>query len=100
MVYVLTLLITFHGHTTKFDLDLGLTEWRDAPRCAAIGELLREDLGDADHVVTFRCDRQEDPEVGRRSQHDLGNREEHGRVSQQSMVVARLGLPLAVGTSA
>jgi hypothetical protein len=60
MVYVLALLITFHGHTTKFDLDQGLTRWADAPRCAAIGELLREDLGDADHVVTFRCDRRED----------------------------------------
>ena len=32
----------------------------DAPRCAAIGELLREDPGDADHTITFRCDRQED----------------------------------------
>ena len=60
MVYVLTLLVTFHGVTTKFDLDSRLIQWRDAPRCAAIGELLREDLGDADHVVTFRCDRRED----------------------------------------
>ena len=46
--------------TTKFDLDPRLTKWGDAPRCAAIGELLREDLGDADHVVTFRCDRREE----------------------------------------
>jgi hypothetical protein len=60
IVYVLTILVTFHGVTTKFDLDPRLTKWADAPRCAAIGELLREDLGDADHVVTFRCDRQED----------------------------------------
>jgi hypothetical protein len=60
MVYVLTLLITFHGVTTKFDLDPGLTKWADQPRCAAIGELLREDLGDADHVVTFHCVRRED----------------------------------------
>jgi hypothetical protein len=59
MVYVLTLLVTFHGVTTKFDLDSGLTRWSDEPRCEAIGELLREDLGDADHMVTFRCDRQE-----------------------------------------
>ena len=60
MVNVHTLLVTFHSITTKFDLDPRLTQWRDAPRCAAIGELLREDLGDADHVVTFRCDRRED----------------------------------------
>jgi hypothetical protein len=57
---VLTILVTSHGVTAKFDLDPGLTRWGDAPRCAAIGELLREDLGDADHVVTFRCDRLED----------------------------------------
>ena len=60
IVYVLTLLATSHGVTTKFDLDPRLTKWADAPRCAAIGELLREDLGDADHVVTYRCDREED----------------------------------------
>jgi hypothetical protein len=60
MVYVLTLLVTFHGVTTKFDLDPRLTKWADEPRYAAIGELLREDLGDADHSVTFHCDRQED----------------------------------------
>jgi hypothetical protein len=57
MVYVLTLLVTFHGVTTKFDLDPRLTKWRDEPRCEAIGDILREDLGDADHVITFRCDR-------------------------------------------
>jgi hypothetical protein len=60
MVYVLTLLITFRGVTTRFDLDPRLTKWADEPRCAAIGELLREDLGDADHKVTFHCDRQEE----------------------------------------
>ena len=61
MVYVLTILVTFNGVTTKFDLDPRLTKWADAPRCAAaIGELLREDLGDDDHVITFRCDRQDD----------------------------------------
>jgi hypothetical protein len=60
MVYVLTLLVTFHGVTTQFDLEPGLTKWADEPRCAAIGELLREDLGDADHTVSFHCDRQEE----------------------------------------
>jgi hypothetical protein len=60
MVYVLTLLVTFHGVTSKFDLDSRLTKWADAPRCEAIGELLQEDLRDADHKVTFRCVREED----------------------------------------
>ena len=35
MVYVLTLLVTFHGVTTKFDLDPRLTKWGDEPRCQA-----------------------------------------------------------------
>jgi hypothetical protein len=60
ITYVLTIFVTLHGVTSKFDLDPGLTKWRDAPRCAAIGDLLVEDLGDADHVVTFRCDKHED----------------------------------------
>jgi hypothetical protein len=59
-LYVLTILVTLHGVTTKFDLDPRLTKWSDQPRCEAIGDLLREDLGDADQVNTFRCDRQEE----------------------------------------
>jgi hypothetical protein len=60
MIYVLTILVTFHGVTTKFDLDARLTKWADQPRCEAIGDILREDLADADHRITFRCDRQEE----------------------------------------
>jgi hypothetical protein len=52
--------VTFHGVTTKFDLDPRLTKWGDEPRCEAIGDLLRQDLGDADHTVTYRCDRREE----------------------------------------
>jgi hypothetical protein len=51
-VYVLTLLVRFHGLTTKFNLDPHLTQSRDSLR-GDIGELLREELRDADHVVTF-----------------------------------------------
>ena len=59
VVYILTLLVTFHGVPTRFDLDTRLTQWADQPRCEAIGELLREDLEDADHLFTYRCDRRQ-----------------------------------------
>ena len=47
MVYVLTLLVTFHRVTTKFDLDPRLTRWatrRAAPRSANCCTKTRETL--------------------------------------------------------